>query len=143
MSKRHIPAAVRRRVAEVAHFRCGYCQTAQRVIGPLLEIDHIIPEASGGTSDEGNLFLSCPMCNSCKRDQMEAIDPQTGASVPLFNPRLDDWSEHFEWHEGGAVVAGKTAKGRATVALLNMNHPDMVSAKRLWVLVGWHPPLID
>jgi hypothetical protein len=140
VSKQHIPAATRRRVAEAAHFRCGYCQTTQKVIGPLLEIDHIIPEALGGTHDENNLFLSCPMCNSHKRDQVEAPDPQTGASVSLFNPRLDNWPDHFEWQEGGTVVVGRTPKGRATVALLNMNHPDMVAARQLWVLVGWHPP---
>lgn len=46
-----------------AGFRCGYCLTSQRVIGPLLEIDHIVPQAQGGTHDEDNLFLACPMCN--------------------------------------------------------------------------------
>jgi hypothetical protein len=43
MSPRNISEALRRRVAEAAHFRCGYCLTAQRIIGPLLEIDHFIP----------------------------------------------------------------------------------------------------
>jgi hypothetical protein len=140
MSGQRISVAVRRRVAEAARFRCGYCQTAQAVIGPLLEIDHIIPEALGGTNHESNLFLSCPMCNSHKRDQVEAIDLQTGNRVPLFNPRLDEWSVHFEWQGDGVVVAGRTGTGRATVTLLNMNHPDIVAARRLWVLVGWHPP---
>ena len=49
MSPRAISAALRRRVAQAARFRCGYCLTAQRIIGPLLEIDHIVPEAQGGT----------------------------------------------------------------------------------------------
>jgi predicted nucleotidyltransferase len=38
---RRIPAALRQRVAEAARFRCGYCLASQRIIGPLLEIDHI------------------------------------------------------------------------------------------------------
>jgi 5-methylcytosine-specific restriction endonuclease McrA len=59
MSPRTISAALRQRVAEAARFRCGYCLTAQRIIGPLLEIDHLIPESRGGTSDEENLWLAC------------------------------------------------------------------------------------
>lgn len=141
MSSSHIPAARRQRVAETARFRCGYCLTSQRITGPLLEIDHIIPEARGGTSDEDNLFLACPMCNSHKADRLEAVDPESMATVPLFNPRTEVWSEHFEWIEEGTVIRGKTAKGRATVATLNMNHPDIVAARRLWVIAGWHPPV--
>jgi 5-methylcytosine-specific restriction endonuclease McrA len=126
---RRISPALRQRVAETARFRCGYCQTAQRVVGPLLEIDHIIPQARGGTDEELNLFLACPMCNSYKADQVEAVDPVDGVVVPLFNPRTEEWDAHFEWIEDGAVICGKTSTGRATVA-----------ARRLWVIAGWHPP---
>jgi hypothetical protein len=49
MSRTAISGALRQRVAEAARFRCGYCLTSQRVIGPLLEIDHIVPEARGGS----------------------------------------------------------------------------------------------
>ncbi len=140
MSSQYIPDALRQRVAEASRFRCGYCLTSQLIVGPLLEIDHIIPEARGGTSAEDNLFLACPMCNSHKADRHEAIDPETGVTVLLFNPRTELWDEHFEWIEEGAVIRGKTPKGRATVALLNMNHNDVVTTRRLWVSAGWHPP---
>ena len=140
MSRTPISAALRQRVAEAARFRCGYCLTSRRVIGPLLEIDHLVPEARGGSSDEMNLFLACPMCNSRKGDRISAIDPETQLVVPLFNPRADRWSEHFEWIDGGAGLRGRTARGRATVDALVMNHPDMVATRRLWVLAGWHPP---
>ena len=140
MTSARIPTALRQRVAEAARFRCGYCLTSQRIIGPLLEIDHYIPEARGGTSDEENLWLACPMCNSHKSDRIDAIDPETGVTVPIFNPRQEQWAIHFEWVEGGTVIRGKTSVGRATVAALQMNHPDIVAARRLWVEVGWHPP---
>ncbi len=140
MSSRYISAALRLRVAETARFRCGYCLTSQRIIGPLLEIEHIIPETKGGGSDEANLFLACPMCNSHKSDRTEGIDPENLTTVPLFNPRTESWHEHFEWRENGALIIGKTSKGRATVAALNMNHLDLVAARRLWVMAGWHPP---
>jgi 5-methylcytosine-specific restriction endonuclease McrA len=137
----HIPAALRQRVAEAAQYRCGYCLTAERIVGPLLEIDHIIPEARGGANDESNLWLACPMCNSRKADRMSAQDPESNATVPLFNPRAESWDEHFAWGENGSVIRGKTPTGRATVAALSMNHADIVSARRLWVAVGWHPPI--
>ncbi len=141
MSSQHISATLRQRVAETARFRCGYCLASQRIIGPLLEIEHIIPEALGGSSDEENLFMACPMCNSHKSQRIEAVDPESLRAVPLFNPRTEVWHQHFEWIEDGAVIRGKTSKGRATVAALNMNHPDIVAARRLWVMAGWHPPI--
>jgi hypothetical protein len=141
MSPAHIPPTLRQRVAIVAGFRCGYCLTAQRIIGPLLEIDHYIPASRGGSSDEENLWLACPMCNSHKSDRVEAVDPDTGQAVRLFNPRRERWDEHFEWSDAGAVVRGKTPTGRATILALQMNHPEMVDARRLWVDAGWHPPV--
>lgn len=80
------------------------------------------------------------MCNSHKSDRISVIDPETGVAVPFFNPRKDPWIEHFMWIEDGTVIHGKTPIGRATVMALQMNHPDIVSARRLWAGVGWHPP---
>jgi hypothetical protein len=140
MSAARISAALRLRVAETSRFRCGCCLTSRHIIGPLLEIDHIIPESRGGTHDEDNLVLACPMCNGHKADKVEATDPDTQVTVALFNPRRQQWHEHFEWIEDGTVVRGKTATERATVATLLMNHPYTVLARSLWVSVGWHPP---
>ena len=140
MRSQPISAALRQRIAEAARLRCGYCLTAQRIIGPLLEIDHIIPEARGGSSDEDNLWLACPLCNGHKADRQEGLDPEGRSMVPLFNPRTESWEEHFEWVEAGAMIRGKTTQGRATVMTLQMNHPDIVAASRLWVIAGWHPP---
>lgn len=138
---KHISAAIRQRVAETARLRCGYCLTSQHIIGPLLEIDHIVPQARGGTHDEDNLFLACPMCNSHKADRLEAVDPEGRMTVSFFKARMERWDEHFEWVEESTVIRGRTPKGRATVAALNMNHPDTISARRLWVIAGWHPPV--
>lgn len=141
MSSSYISTALRKRVIEVSRFRCGYCLTSSHIIGPLLEIEHIISEARGGSTEENNLWLACPICNSHKGDRIEGIDPESGLKVSFFNPRTDQWNEHFEWIEGGAIINGKTPKGRVTVTALSMNHPDIVSARRLWVIAGWHPPV--
>jgi len=140
MRRRRIPAAVCGRVETAARFRCGYCLTSQLVGGPLLEIEHIVPEARGGTSDERNLWLACPLCNGHKADRIDAPDPVTGAVVTLFNPRQERWLDHFEWAEDGAIIVGRTATGRATVLALQMNDPMIVAARRLWIIAGWHPP---
>lgn len=141
MSSQRIPLALRRRVAKTARYRCGYCLTSQHIVGPLLEIDHLLPEGRGGISEEDNLWLACPLCNGAKSDRVEVVDPTTGQIVPLFNPRIQVWAEHFAWVENGTQIAGLTAQGRATVAALNMNHPDVVASRQLWVEVGWHPPI--
>jgi 5-methylcytosine-specific restriction endonuclease McrA len=52
-----------------------------------LEIEHIVPRSQGGTDDETNLWLSCPLCNRYKADRTSATDPETGMEVLLFNPR--------------------------------------------------------
>ena len=88
MSSQHIPAALRQRVAEAARFRCGYCLTSQHIIGPLLEIEHIIPEKKGGSSEEENLLLACPRCNGHKSDRVEAIDPVGRSAFPCSIPAL-------------------------------------------------------
>lgn len=140
MRAKRVTRAVRRRVAEAAGYRCGYCLTSQEIVGPLLEIDHLLPESLGGSSEEANLWLACPHCNGAKAARIDAIDPKTGETVPLFNPRTDKWLEHFIWADEGAFIEGITQVGRATVEALKMNHPDIVAARRMWIDVGWHPP---
>ena len=75
-----------------------------------------------GTSDETNLWLSCPLCNRYKADQTHALDPQTGETVPLFNPRSERWDDHFAWQD--TLLIGLTAVGRATIRVLNINDEE-------------------
>ena len=61
--------------------------------------------------------------------------------VPLFDPRRQTWSEHFEWSNNATLIVGLTPSGRATVVALHLNRPSLVLARREWVAVGWHPPV--
>lgn len=97
MNSSYIPDELRQRIHEQAGHRCGYCLSAQQYVMGQLEIEHIVPTARGGTDDESNLWLACRLCNGYKSDQIEAIDPQTGKTVRLFNPRTQSWSDHFTW----------------------------------------------
>ena len=136
----YIPDAARQRVTEAFSNRCSYCLAAQRYVLSRLEIEHIIPVALGGNSDEGNLCLARRLCNLYKSDQIEATDPITNATVALFNPRTQAWSDHFKWSQDGAIVVGLTPVGRATVEALRLNNEIAAEVRRNWVLVGWHPP---
>lgn len=136
-----IPDSLLKRIHQLVGPRCGYCRTSSKIIGQPLTVEHILPTARGGTSDEQNLWLSCRRCNEFKRDQVEATDPETGAIVPLFNPRTQPWHEHFAWTASGTHIIGRTPIGRATVVALKLNNDEIVQARLFWVNVGWHPPL--
>lgn len=135
-----ISQSLRRRVAQAAHHRCGYCQTQEPVIGMPMEIEHIVPQALGGETTESNLWLACPRCNRYKGARTSAVDPVSGLEAPLYNPRRQPWHEHFVWRQAGLIIEGITPTGRATVDALQLNNPFMVRARRGWIAVGWHPP---
>lgn len=140
MSSAYIPADLRRRVAEQARYRCGYCLTQEAVIGGPMELDHLLPRSLGGPTTEDNLWLACSLCNDHKCNRFLIIDPETGVKVRVFNPRQQVWGHHFVWAEDASRIDGTTPIGRATVAALQLNRPSLVLARRLWVAVGWHPP---
>jgi len=113
-------AAARRLVWERANHRCEYCRLAQSA-APFLtfHVEHIRARQHGGEDDTANLALACPYCNRFKGPNLAAVDPRSGRLVPLFNPRVHPWEEHFAFD--GVTILGRTPIGRATVNLLNMN----------------------
>lgn len=130
-------AATVRLVHERADYCCEYCYTSQHIIGQAMHVEHIDPK---GGDDPDNLCLSCATCNMSKALATSAADPETGAVMSLFNPRIQVWSEHFAWAESATVVQGLTPTGRATISRLKMNRRRVVDARRRWVLTGEHPP---
>ena len=103
-----VSAHVAERVRSAARYRCGYCLSPQRLVMARLEIEHIVPRSAGGSNNESNLWLSCPLCNRFKSDRTEALDRVTGKTVPLFNPRAQRWSDHFQWTPDGLRILGVT-----------------------------------
>lgn len=108
--------------------RCEYCQLPQ-ADSPLaaLHIEHIRPVKHGGTNDAENLCLACIDCNLHKGPNLTGIDPATGTVTELFHPRRQVWAEHFEWR--AVQIVGRTAVGRTTVRVLNMNSDDQVDLR--------------
>jgi hypothetical protein len=137
------PDDLRERLLVQAGYRCGYCRSSQQIMGIRLILDHLIPRARGGTDDEGNLWPCCLPCNGFKQARTQARDPATRTMTPLFNPRSQRWGEHFQWEDSGKRIVGLTAAGRATVEALQLNRAELVEARTLWIVAGWHPPVDD
>ncbi len=141
MARRAIPIETDRRIRAEAGNRCGYCLSPQHLVMARLEIEHILPLAKGGSDDETNLWLACPICNGHKSDKIAAVDPLTDVTVALFNPRTQSWWDHFMWADDGMRIIGRTPVGRATIAVLHLSDdPDALAVRSYWVLAGWHPP---
>ena len=119
---------IKAEVRERAHNVCEYCHLHQDD-SPLavLHVEHIIPKIHGGTDDLDNLALACIDCNLHKGTNLTGIDPQINEVTELFPPRRQSWSEHFEWQ--GIYVMGKTATGRTTIRVLNMNSDDQAALR--------------
>ena len=131
MSRTHIPAELRRSVRLRARECCEYCLIPESMTLAAHEIDHVIAEKHGGPTEADNLALACALYNGFKGSDLASIDAESGAIVPLFNPRPDRWTEHFRLEAGR--IEPLTASGRATVRLLQLNHPHRVEERLLLV----------
>ena len=124
-------ASTRRLVRERAGDRCEYCGLHQDE-SPLapLHVEHIRPRKHGGSDQLDNLALACVDCNLHKSSDLAGYDPQTGQLTELFHPRRHRWAEHFEWR--GLLLLGKTAIGRTTEHVLQLNSEDRLEQRRAW-----------
>jgi hypothetical protein len=125
-------------VCRRAHFRCEYCQLPQEFEEAAFEVDHIIALKHRGSTRHDNLALACFHCNNHKGPNIAGIDVETGSAVVLFHPRRDDWREHFFWH--GATLVGRTAAGRVTIEVLEINLPHRLYHRQALIEEGIFPP---
>jgi len=128
MSSTYIPVALRRLVEERASHRCEYCLIPDNVSFFPHEIDHIIAEKHDGKTDADNLAFTCWRCNRHKGSDLGSFDPQTREFSFLFNPRTQQWSEHFVFEQ--LAILGLTAEGRTTVKLLQFNSNERLAERK-------------
>ena len=126
-------------VSSRAGKRCEYCHAPQKVVGQSFHFDHIRPSSTGGETSAENLCLACPHCNLVKGIRTQGVDPKTGKLVQLFNPRTDNWDEHFRWSADYERLIGLTAIGRTTIATLQMNDVLLQDARPFWHAAGYIP----
>ena len=66
-------------------------------------------------------------------------DPETDEAIPVFYPRVQKWSDHYEWQ--GAVVLGRTLLGQRMIEMPDLNRPLIVAIREEEMLRGRHPPI--
>jgi len=118
----------RQHVRQRAGHCCEYCQLteAQSPVAKL-QIEHILPRKHGGGDDLANLALACIDCNLHKGANLTGIDPDTGQIVELFNPRNQQWADHFAWN--GCQIIGVSGIGRTTIGVLDINSEDRIRVR--------------
>jgi hypothetical protein len=137
---RQLSSTLRGLIVERAGGACEYCLSQERFSPDSFSIEHIQPLARGGQDTIDNLAFACQGCNNRKYVSTTALDPATGKSVTLFQPRVDLWLEHFAWNEDCSVMIGLTPTGRATIAKLQLNRSGIVNLRKILFLLGLHPP---
>ena len=65
----NIPASVRKYVLQQNNYQCQSCGDKNKA---RLNIDHIIPLATGGSNDISNLQVLCSKCNQKKKHHFDA-----------------------------------------------------------------------
>lgn len=126
-------------VADRALHRCEYCHAPELVFNFPFEVEHIVPTSRGGADIEMNLALACRSCNLRKGSRISEIDPESNTQVRLFNPREDQWQEHFQVNSETGLIVGLTPIGRGTVKSLELNSQSQIIARKLWIRLGLFP----
>lgn len=137
MTESAIPASLRRQVIARADSVCEYCRLPASVAFFPHEVDHVVARKHGGVTVAENLAYACWRCNRHKGSDLGSFDPVTGAFTFLFNPRAQQWSEHFALSDG--LLVGLTAEGRTTIQLLQLNQAERVLERQRLIASGLYP----
>jgi len=124
-----ISKILRKQVAKRAVFRCEYCKLKESDSYLSFEVERIIAQKHGGGNEISNLAYSCPRCNQYKGTDLTTFLGSYQNLIPLFNPRLQVWSENFKIENG--LILPKTKIGEATIKLLKFNLSERVELRRL------------
>ena len=121
-------------VRERAGGRCEYCHLPEAGSDIPFEIDHIVSRKHQGRTVAGNLALACWYCNSFKGSDLSGIDPATRKLTRLFHPRRHKWAWHFRYD--GPVLVGRTAIGRTTLRVLQINNEAAMTLRESLMAEG-------
>lgn len=116
---------------------CEYCLLPEEQAFFPHEPDHIIATKHGGESTANNLALACFDCNRFKGSDIASIDPTSGELTPLFNPRTQEWAQHFRFD--GGLINPRTDSGRVTELILKLNLRSRVEVREILAKIGRYP----
>ncbi len=135
-----ISASLRQTICDRAQNCCEYCGCPAEYLPDSFTIDHIQPHQSGGLSTLENLAWACNGCNGYKHTRTLYIDPETEEEVMLFNPRKENWDNHFTWISNYRQIIGRSPTGRATIDALKLNRSGLMNLRRLLSNSQLYPP---
>ncbi len=124
----YISTSLRQLGEKRANCPCEYCLLPTTVAFFPHEIDHVVAKKHGGITDAENLALACWRCNRHKGSDLGSFDPATNEFCFLFNPRIQQWKEHFQFDK--FQIIGLTPEGRTTVYLLRLNSEERLAERR-------------
>ena len=130
-------AAIRGEVARRAEHCCEYCRIHEADSGYSHQVDHVLSRKHGGSSEIDNLAYACFLCNRHKGSDIASLDPQTRQIVRLFNPRKDQWGDHFQID--GAMLQALSGVARVTIQLLRVNAPERLVERNILQRLGRYP----
>jgi CRISPR/Cas system Type II protein with McrA/HNH and RuvC-like nuclease domain len=101
-NKKQVSRHKRWRVLARDNFRCVYCGTTAEA--KELHIDHLYPQALGGTDDEDNLVTACVDCNIGKRSQLlqslveRPVEQYAAEAIHAVGRAVTIFTNHVERH---------------------------------------------
>jgi hypothetical protein len=133
----YIPRSLRKIVIARADNRCEYCRVHEFLSGFKFHIEHVIGIQHGGLNSLDNLAYSCSICNWKKGPNISTILEINGPLIPLFNPRKQNWFNHFEANNGKIIPL--TIIGEATIKLLELNDFSKIEERLEMSIGGFYP----
>ena len=136
MSSTYISAELRRQVIARAERICEYCLIHEDDTFFGCHIDHTLSEKHGGQTQADNLALSCTFCNLHKGSDIASLS-SVGALYRFFNPRIDQWSEHFVLN--GDAIQPQTEIGEVTARIFQFNVAERILERQALIEVARYP----
>ena len=121
---RYIPEKLKIKVIHEADNCCEYCLQSNLFSFYPHQIDHIISLKHGGKTELNNLAYACFACNNTKGSDIGTMLLPDRIFIRLYNPRIDNWHDHFEIENG--VIYDKTDIAKATIKVLNLNEIERI-----------------
>lgn len=97
---------------------CAYCSICEaEAQGIEMQIDHYVPQASGGVNDYENLYYACAICNRRKSGWCPTGDPDRD----LIRIDQTDPADHIKLGSDRSHVAPLTPAGSASIERVDLN----------------------
>ena len=138
MPRPSISKTLRRFVIQRAQDCCEYCLLHQDDSPDTHQLDHLIAVRHKGKTNRENLACACTECNRNKGTDFGTIEQNTGQVIFLFNPRQQNWKDHFRFE--GARIVGLTPTGNATIELLHLNDDHRLLEREMLIAADRYPP---